>query len=79
MGFNEVFTIDSITDTTCLPTNTVEIYNRWGVLGIWGKDYDNVNRAFKGFSGEVTIVNPLVYLLELTLLEYTSVDGNGYQ
>jgi gliding motility-associated-like protein/uncharacterized repeat protein (TIGR01451 family) len=79
-GINEVFTIDSITDTTCYPTNTVEIYNRWGVLVYEVKDYDNVNRAFKGFSeGRVTI-NQSVGLPVGTyfyILNYTSVDGNG--
>jgi hypothetical protein len=27
-----MFTIDNIDDTICYPENTVEIYNRWGVL-----------------------------------------------
>jgi hypothetical protein len=31
-GVNEMFTIDNIDDTICYPENTVEIYNRWGVL-----------------------------------------------
>jgi gliding motility-associated-like protein/uncharacterized repeat protein (TIGR01451 family) len=79
-GVNEVFTIDSITDTNCYPTNTVEIYNRWGVLVYEVKDYDNVNRAFKGFSeGRVTISQSvgLPVGTYFYILNYTSVDGNG--
>ncbi|MBC5848920.1 gliding motility-associated C-terminal domain-containing protein, partial [Flavobacterium kayseriense] len=79
-GINETFIIDSITDTTCYPTNTVEIYNRWGVLVYEVKDYDNVNRAFKGFSEGRVTVNQSVGLPVGTyfyILNYTSVDGNG--
>jgi gliding motility-associated-like protein/uncharacterized repeat protein (TIGR01451 family) len=81
-GINEVFTIDSITDTTCYPTNTVEIYNRWGVLVYEVKDYDNENRAFKGFSEGRATINQSVGLPVGTyfyILNYTSVDGNGQQ
>jgi hypothetical protein len=31
-GINELFVIDGLEDTICYPENTVEIYNRWGVL-----------------------------------------------
>ena len=79
-GINEVFTIDSLTDTTCYPSNTVEIYNRWGVLVYEVKDYDNVNRAFKGISeGRVTINQSenLPVGTYFYILNYQSVDGNG--
>jgi gliding motility-associated-like protein/uncharacterized repeat protein (TIGR01451 family) len=79
-GINETFTIDSITDTTCYPSNTVEIYNRWGVLVYEVKDYDNVNRAFKGLSeGRVTIdtSSGLPVGTYFYILNYTSVDNDG--
>ena len=79
-NINEVFTIDNIDNTECYPTNTVEIYNRWGVLVYEVKDYNNVDRAFKGYSeGRVTI-NKSVALPVGTyyyILNYTSIDGNG--
>jgi gliding motility-associated-like protein len=52
-GKNDVFRIDGL---ECFPDNTVEIYNRWGVL-VFGIDhYNNSERAFKGISdGRVTI------------------------
>ncbi|WP_432221764.1 gliding motility-associated C-terminal domain-containing protein [Flavobacterium sp. TMP13] len=50
---NERFYIQGI---ECYPDNTVEIYNRWGVLIFEKSNYDNVNVVFKGFSeGRVTI------------------------
>jgi uncharacterized repeat protein (TIGR01451 family)/gliding motility-associated-like protein len=40
----------------CYPDNTVEIYNRWGVLVFEKHHYDNINNAFKGMSeGRTTI------------------------
>ncbi|RVT70984.1 gliding motility-associated C-terminal domain-containing protein, partial [Flavobacterium sufflavum] len=54
--FNEVFKIDNIEDTLCYPENSVEIYNRWGILVYETKGYDNVNNVFKGYSeGRVTV------------------------
>ena len=53
---NEVFKIDNIEDTVCYPENSVEIYNRWGILVYETKGYNNQDKAFKGFSeGRVTI------------------------
>jgi hypothetical protein len=49
----ETFTIDSITDTTVHPSNTVEIYNRCSSC-LRSKDYDN--KIESGLSeGRVTI------------------------
>jgi gliding motility-associated-like protein len=31
-GINEVFVIDNLEDVLCYPTNSLQIYNRWGVL-----------------------------------------------
>jgi hypothetical protein len=50
---NEFFRIEGI---ECYPDNTVEIYNRWGVLVFKRDGYNNNDRFFKGFSeGRVTI------------------------
>ncbi|RVT74997.1 DUF11 domain-containing protein, partial [Flavobacterium sufflavum] len=54
--FNDKFKIDNIEDTLCYPENSVEIYNRWGILVYETKGYDNVNNVFKGYSeGRVTV------------------------
>lgn len=55
-GINEVFYIENIEQTTCFPTNAVEIYNRWGALVYETQQYDNVARVFRGISqGRLTI------------------------
>ncbi|OAZ04486.1 hypothetical protein FLB_11170 [Flavobacterium succinicans] len=52
-GMNEVFTIERIEK---YPDNTVEIYNRWGVLVFEVSGYDNTSRVFVGLSeGRVTV------------------------
>ncbi|MEA9412831.1 gliding motility-associated C-terminal domain-containing protein [Flavobacterium sp. PL02] len=52
-GENDVFKIDGL---ECFPDNTVEIYNRWGVLVFDQDHYNNSDRVFKGISeGRVTI------------------------
>lgn len=52
-GINDVLNIRGL---ECYPDNTVEIYNRWGVLVFERTSYNNDNRAFKGVSeGKVTI------------------------
>ena len=53
---NEIFLIEQIDQTECYPTNTVEIYNRWGVLVYETKQYDNASRVFRGTSeGRATV------------------------
>ena len=55
-GINEVFFIENIDQINCFPTNSVEIYNRWGVLVFKINQYDNLNRAFRGISeGRATL------------------------
>ncbi|WP_167369513.1 Ig-like domain-containing protein [Flavobacterium defluvii] len=44
---NERFYIQGI---ECYPDNTVEIYNRWGVLVFEKSGYNNQDRVFKGYS-----------------------------
>ena len=64
--------------TIKIPTNKVEIYNRWGVLVYETDQYDNNSRVFKGISeGRVTIDRAM----ELPtgtyyyILNYTTSDG----
>ncbi|MES2544670.1 MAG: gliding motility-associated C-terminal domain-containing protein [Bacteroidota bacterium] len=48
-GLNEFFAIDEIEN---YPDNTVEIYNRWGVLIYDAKGYNNADKSFIGFSNQ---------------------------
>jgi gliding motility-associated-like protein/uncharacterized repeat protein (TIGR01451 family) len=78
-GDNDVFYIRGL---ECYPDNTVEIYNRWGVLVFERNNYNNTDRAFKGISeGRVTI-NQSETLPEGTyfyILRYKKNASNGYQ
>jgi gliding motility-associated-like protein/uncharacterized repeat protein (TIGR01451 family) len=77
---NETFLIDNIGDTNCYPDNTVEIYNRWGVLVFETKGYDNVNKVFRGYSEGRTTITQSTSLPTGTyfyILNYTSFDGNN--
>ncbi|WP_035672729.1 gliding motility-associated C-terminal domain-containing protein [Flavobacterium sp. 83] len=79
-GINEVFVIDNIDDTNCYPDNTVEIYNRWGVLVFDTQGYNNTTKAFKGFSEGRSTISQSSGLPSGTyfyILNYTSTDGNG--
>ena len=79
-GTNEVFKIDNIEDTICYPENSVEIYNRWGILVYETKGYDNSNKAFKGYSeGRVTVDKSagLPTGTYFYILNYTSVGLQG--
>lgn len=52
-GLNDVFYIRGL---ECFPDNTVQIYNRWGVLVFERENYNNSDRAFRGISeGRFTI------------------------
>lgn len=46
-GKNDIFLLDGI---ECFPSNTVEIYNRWGAKVFETKSYDNNVNVFKGIS-----------------------------
>ncbi|MCC9070819.1 choice-of-anchor L domain-containing protein [Flavobacterium sp. F-65] len=79
-SFNNKFVIDNIEDTTCYPDNSVEIYNRWGILVFETRNYNNTTNAFDGFSrGRTTVSQPsgLPTGTYFYILNYTSVDGNG--
>ncbi|MFV8344448.1 gliding motility-associated C-terminal domain-containing protein, partial [Flavobacterium sp. XS2P39] len=79
-GINEVFVIDNINDTVCYPENTVEIYNRWGVLVFETKGYNNTDKVFKGISEGRTTISESSGLPTGTyfyILNYTSVDNDG--
>jgi gliding motility-associated-like protein/uncharacterized repeat protein (TIGR01451 family) len=79
-GINELFNIDNLEDTICYPENTVEIYNRWGVLVFETKGYNNTTNAFDGTSRGRTTVSQSSGLPTGTyfyILNYTSVDGTG--
>ncbi|WP_185963171.1 gliding motility-associated C-terminal domain-containing protein, partial [Flavobacterium gawalongense] len=78
-GINEVFIIENITDT-CYIDNTVEIYNRWGVLVFDTRNYDNESNYFDGISRGRTTISQSSGLPTGTyyyILNYTSIDGNG--
>ena len=78
-GINEVFTIESI-DDPCYPNNTVEIYNRWGVLVFETQNYNNESNFFDGISRGRTTIKQSSGLPTGTyyyILNYTSVDLNG--
>ncbi|MCC9016166.1 gliding motility-associated C-terminal domain-containing protein, partial [Flavobacterium lipolyticum] len=79
-GINDVFTIDSIGDTTCYPENDVEIYNRWGVLVFETHNYNNQTNAFDGISRGRTTVKQSDGLPTGTyfyIINYKSLDGNN--
>ncbi|TDO95638.1 gliding motility-associated C-terminal domain-containing protein [Flavobacterium sp. 245] len=79
-GINDVFVIDGIGDLTCYPGNTVEIYNRWGILVFETTDYNNSTNAFDGTSRGRTTVNKSEGLPTGTyfyIVTYKSLDGNN--
>jgi len=79
-GTNDNFVIDNIDDTLCYPENSVEIYNRWGILVYETKGYDNNNKAFKGYSeGRVTVDKSagLPTGTYFYILNYTAVGLQG--
>ena len=79
-GLNDVFIIDSIDEITCYPENTVEIYNRWGILVFETSNYNNTSNAFDGTSRGRTTVNKSDGLPTGTyfyIINYKSLDGNN--
>jgi gliding motility-associated-like protein/uncharacterized repeat protein (TIGR01451 family) len=80
---NERFYIQGL---ECYPNNTVEIYNRWGVLVFERDGYNNEERAFKGFSeGRTTVqkseglpVGTYYYVLKYKDSESNAHEKAGY-
>ncbi|WP_123947462.1 T9SS type B sorting domain-containing protein [Flavobacterium reichenbachii] len=66
----------------CYPDNTVEIYNRWGVLVFNIDRYNNEDRVFKGFSEGRTTVKQSDGLPVGTyyyILKYRDSDSNSHE
>lgn len=81
-GINETFFIENIDQINCFPTNTVEIYNRWGVLVYKTKQYDNITRVFRGISeGRATIneSNQLPTGTYFYTIKYTDSKGKEFE
>ncbi|WP_456315517.1 T9SS type B sorting domain-containing protein, partial [Pseudomonas shirazensis] len=82
-GKNERFYIQGL---ECYPDNTVEIYNRWGVLVFDIDHYNNQERAFTGFSaGRTTVkqaeglpVGTYFYILKYRDSESNQHEKSGY-
>ena len=83
---NEIFVIDQLEQVDCFPTNTVEIYNRWGVLVYETNQYNNNTRVFTGKSeGRVTVdkgaqlpTGTYFYVLNYTTKEGETKHKEGY-
>ena len=80
---NDFFFIDGL---ECYPDNTVEIYNRWGILVYDERGYDNNLKSFKGISEGRNTVNKnellpdgtYFYILKYTDEENKKHDRSGY-
>ena len=85
-GLNEWFQIDNLELFDCYPKNSVEIYNRWGVLVYETKQYDNAVKSFKGISeGRTTVdkaselpTGTYFYILQYDTTEGKTVKKDGY-
>ncbi len=77
---NDIFKIDNIDDVTCYPSNTVEIYNRWGILVFETENYNNTSNYFDGTSKGRTTIKQSDGLPTGTyfyIINYKSLDGNN--
>jgi gliding motility-associated-like protein/uncharacterized repeat protein (TIGR01451 family) len=78
-GRNEYFHIEGL---ECFSNNTVEIYNRWGVLVFETSRYNNVDNVFNGYSRGRTTIKQSESLPDGTyyyVLKYVDFSGNGVQ
>ena len=84
-GVNDVFIIDNI-DDDCHAVNSIEIFNRWGVMVYDAKGYNNADVSFKGISeGRATVAKDselptgtYFYILVFTDGDGTTVKRDGY-
>ena len=75
---NDTFVIENITDS-CYSDNTVEIYNRWGVMVYNASGYDNRTKVFTGVSEGRGTINQSAELPTGTyfyILKYRNAEGN---
>jgi hypothetical protein len=72
-----MFTIDNIDDTICYPENTVEIYNRWGVLVLNLQDITMLRMLLMVSRRTTSQSSGLPTGTYFYILNYTSVDGTG--
>jgi uncharacterized repeat protein (TIGR01451 family)/gliding motility-associated-like protein len=75
-GVNDFFSIENIES---FPNNTVQIYNRWGVVVYEMSGYDNVSNVFTGTSnGRVTIStdSELPVGVYFYIVKYVNEDKN---
>jgi gliding motility-associated-like protein len=78
-GDNKVFRIRGL---ECYADNTVEIYNRWGVLVFERAGYNNDDRAFRGVSEGRVTVKQAEELPEATyyyILRYKDNAGTSFE
>ncbi|MCG9794061.1 DUF7507 domain-containing protein [Flavobacterium algicola] len=78
-GDNEMFYIKGL---ECHPDNTLEIYNRWGVLVFERTNYNNSDRSFRGVSEGRLTVSQGSELPEgnyYYILNYKDNDSNMHQ
>jgi hypothetical protein len=78
-GVNDALIIGGI---ECYPNNTVEIYNRWGVLVYETKGYDNVTNVFNGISNGRGSSNKNSNLTDGTyfyILTYSNSNNEKFQ
>src|SRR5690606_22911518 len=82
-GMNDFLNIKGI---ECYPDNTVQIYNRWGVLVFELDGYESGAKVFQGFSDGRTTINrkealpsgTYIYVLHINDSAETTITKKGY-
>tara|TARA_R110002020_G_scaffold41194_1_gene121460 strand:+ start:9325 stop:14112 length:4788 start_codon:yes stop_codon:yes gene_type:complete len=82
-GLNDFLKIEGM---ECYPDNTVQIFNRWGILVFEVSGYDNATTVFRGFSdGRSTIkrsealpAGTYFYVLHINGMDGKTTTKNGY-
>lgn len=81
-GVNDILYIENIDQTYCFPTNSIEIFNRWGKLVFEANQYDNTNQVFRGISEGKNTVNKSSELPSGTyfyIINYSDEKGSLHQ